>query len=146
VVAFLEEVFQGIRGLKGIHCCGNTDWSVLLSTSVDILSLDAYNYGESITLYPAEVKRFLKRGGIIAWGIVPNTEQALAEETVNSLLHRLREIMESLCHKGIDYDMLWEQCLVTPSCGLGALSPEGAAKALQLLAALSQKSRAERGS
>jgi methionine synthase II (cobalamin-independent) len=146
VVAFLEEVFRGIVGLKGIHCCGNTDWSVLLSTSVDILSFDAYNYGESLTLYPAEVKRFLERGGIIAWGIVPNTEHALAEETVSSLLHRLREIMGSLCHKGIDYDMLWEQCLVTPSCGLGSLSPEGAAKALQLLAALSQKSRTERGS
>jgi methionine synthase II (cobalamin-independent) len=145
VVALLEEVFQGIEGLKGIHCCGNTDWSVLLSTSLDILNFDAYNYGESITLYPAEAKRFLERGGIIAWGIVPNNEQALAEETVNSLLHRLEEMMESLCHKGIDYGMLWEQCLVTPSCGLDSLSPEGATKALQLLAALSQKLRTERG-
>jgi methionine synthase II (cobalamin-independent) len=146
VVALLEEVFQGVVGLKGIHCCGNTDWSVLLSTSLDILNFDAYNYGESLTLYPTEVKRFLERGGIIAWGIVPSNERALAEETVNSLLHRLRQTMESLCHKGIDYDMLWEQCLITPSCGLGSLSPEGAIKALQLLAALSQELRTERRS
>ncbi|MFW6125888.1 MAG: methionine synthase, partial [Chloroflexota bacterium] len=30
VVRLLEEVFGGISGLKGIHCCANTDWSVVL--------------------------------------------------------------------------------------------------------------------
>lgn len=35
VTILLEEVFQGIRGLKGLHCCGNTDWPVLLGTSID---------------------------------------------------------------------------------------------------------------
>ncbi len=34
VVSLLEEVFGGISGLKGVHCCGNTDWSVLLGTSL----------------------------------------------------------------------------------------------------------------
>ena len=143
VIGFLEEVFQGIQGLKGIHCCGNTDWSVLLNTSVDILNFDAYNYGESLSLYPAEVKRFLERGGIIAWGIVPNNEQALAEETVDSIFVRLEETMGLLCSKGIDYDMLWEQCLITPSCGLGSLSPEGATRALELVAGLSRRLRME---
>jgi len=36
IVEMLEEVFAGISGLKGLHCCGNTDWSVLLKTSLDI--------------------------------------------------------------------------------------------------------------
>ena len=81
VISLLEEVFRGISGLKGVHCCGNTDWSVILETSLDILSFDAYNYAESLSLYPAEVKRFLDRGGTIAWGIVPNDEPSLAKET-----------------------------------------------------------------
>ncbi len=143
VVALLEEVLGGIQGLKGVHCCGNTDWSVLLNTSIDILSFDAYNYGESLTLYPVEVHRFLERGGIIAWGIVPSDEQALAVETVDSLIEQLGHIMGSLCSKGIDYDMLLRECLVTPSCGLGSLSPEGATRALQLLSQLSRKLRKE---
>jgi len=54
VIELLEEVFGGIRGLKGVHCCGNTDWSVLLETSTDIVSFDAYNYAQSLSLYPAE--------------------------------------------------------------------------------------------
>ena len=84
VISLLEEVFGGISGLKGVHCCGNTDWSVLLDTSADILSFDAYNYAQSLSLYPAEVKKFLDRKGTIAWGIVPNQEESLAKETVAS--------------------------------------------------------------
>ena len=87
VITLMEEVFAGIEGLKGVHCCGNTDWSLLLSTTVDILNLDAYEYAESLALYPDEVGAFLERGGIIAWGIVPASDQVL-EETVDSLVER----------------------------------------------------------
>jgi methionine synthase II (cobalamin-independent) len=141
--ALLEEVLGGVQGLRGIHCCGNTDWSLLLQAPFDILSFDAYNYGRSLNLYPAEVKSFLERGGVIAWGIVPNDERALEVETVSSLSQRLDTTMGLLCHKGIDYDMLREQSLLTPSCGLGLLSVEGAAKALELLAGLSKNLRGE---
>ena len=137
VVTLLEEVLGGISGLKAIHCCGNTDWSVLLQTSIDILSFDAYNYGETLSLYPSEVEGFLSRGGVIAWGIVPYDEQALAKETEASLLDRLEDTMGLLSKKGIGYDALKSQCLITPSCGLGSISTSAAARALELTAAVS---------
>jgi len=137
VVALLEEVLGGISGLKAIHCCGNTDWSVVLQTSLDILSFDAYNYGGTLALYPAEVKNFLGRGGVIAWGIVPNDEQALAKETEASIGDRLEETMSLLSKKGISYDTIKSQCLITPSCGLGSISIKAATRALELTAAVS---------
>jgi len=137
VVTLLEEVLGGISGLKAIHCCGNTDWSVLLQTSINILSFDAYNYGETLALYPTEVKSFLSRGGVIAWGIVPNDEQTLAKETEASVGDRLEEAMRLLSKKGISYDTIISQCLITPSCGLGSISIEAAARALELTAAVS---------
>ena len=47
IISLLEEVLGGISLLKGVHCCGNTDWSVLPSTSADSVSFDAYNYAQS---------------------------------------------------------------------------------------------------
>ena len=142
VINLLEEVFGGISGLKGVHCCGNTDWSVLLGTSADILSFDAYNYAQSLSLYPAEIKKFLDRKGTIAWGIIPNNEDLLAKESVASLKDRLDEAMAPFTRNGIPFKQLLQQGLLTPSCGLAPLATkEAAAQALELLSGLSVKIR-----
>ncbi len=142
VINLLEEVFAGISGLKGIHCCGNTDWSLLLETSAEIISFDTYNYAESLTLYPAKVKEFLERKGTIAWGIIPNDEESLAKETVASLEDRLGEAIAPFTRNGIRFKQLVEQGLLTPSCGLGSIATEEAAgQALELLVELSDKIR-----
>lgn len=145
VITYLEEVFRGLRGLKGIHCCGNTDWSILLETSLDILNFDAYNCAESIALYPEEVASFLERGGIIAWGIVPSDEGPLSEEGLESLVARLEKAMDGLARKGISLERILERCLITPSCGLSSLSPEMASRALELTQALSLEMRRRYG-
>ncbi|MFC1937686.1 methionine synthase [Chloroflexota bacterium] len=142
IISLLNEVFEGIRGMKGIHCCGNTDWPILLATSTDIISFDAYNYAQSLSLYPAEIKRFLERKGTIAWGVVPNEEGALAGETVASLRDRLEEAMAPFTRNGINFRQLARQALLTPSCGLVSLPDEAAsARALELLAGLSAEMR-----
>ena len=141
IVSLLEEVFGGISGLKGIHCCGNTDWSVLLKTSVDIINFDAYNYAQSLSLYPAEVKKFLDRQGTIAWGIVPNDAESLAKESASSLKDRLEEAMAPFTRHDIPLRQLIEQGLLTPSCGLASLSVEAADRALELLTELSARIR-----
>ena len=137
IISLLEEVFGGISRLKGVHCCGNTDWSVLLSTSADVISFDTYNYAQSLSLYPAEVKKFLERGGTIAWGVIPNDEQSLAKESAASLNDRLEEAIAPFTRKGIRFKQLIAQGLLTPSCGLGAMATEEAAsRVLELLAEL----------
>jgi methionine synthase II (cobalamin-independent) len=145
VISLVEEVLGGIIGLKGIHCCGNTDWSVLLGTSLDIVGFDTYNYAGSLSLYPAEVRQLMQRGGAIAWGIVPNTPENLLAETCSSLKDRLEETMASFTRHGVSIRQLREQALLTPSCGLAGLSKDGAELALELLAELSATLRRSYG-
>ena len=79
VVGMLNEVIAAIHqegAFAGIHCCGNTDWSIVLKTGIDILNYDAYNYPDSIFLYRQDLDGFLKRGGIIAWGLSPTMPKA----------------------------------------------------------------------
>ena len=136
VITAMEEVFAGIEGLKGVHCCGNTDWSLLLSTSVDIVSLDAYQYADALALYPEEVSEFLGRGGIIAWGIVPASD-LVHEETVDSLWERFHQVLALLTDKGLHQDDLLASALVMPSCGCGSLPVETAERILELTGELS---------
>ena len=145
VISLLDEVFGGISGLKGVHCCGNTDWPVLLATTTDIISFDAYNYGQSLSLYPEEVKKFLDRQGTIAWGIIPNDEATLPGETAASLQDRLEEAMAPFTRKGVRFEQLLRQSLLTPCCGLASLADnEAAILALELLVELSERIRKRR--
>lgn len=145
VTSLVEEALGGIIGLKGIHCCGNTDWSVLLGTSLDVVGFDTYNFSGSLGLYPAEVRRLLERGGAIAWGIVPNTAENLRQETCSSLKDRLEEAMAPFTRHQVSIRQLREQALLTPSCGLAGLSEDGAERALELLAELSATLRRSYG-
>ena len=137
----LEETLSGIGGIRGLHCCGNTDWSLLLSLPIDILSFDAYNYASALSAYATEVQAFVSKGGAIAWGIVPNDEDHLAKESVASLKDRLEEAVAPFAQDSIPFRQLVEQSLITPACGLASLSPAAAEQALAYLADLSGRVR-----
>jgi methionine synthase II (cobalamin-independent) len=133
VVEWTDEVLDGVDAIKAMHCCGNTDWPLLLSTSIDMLSFDAYNYAHTVSLFPKEVSAFLGRGGSIAWGLIPNMEDQIAKETVGSLLQRFEKYMDMLYRKGMDLDLILERSLITPQCGLGGLDESRAERVLELL-------------
>jgi methionine synthase II (cobalamin-independent) len=143
VKTLLEGVLSGIQGIRGIHCCGGTDWSLLLDSSADVLSFDTYNYADSLATYVNNVNSFIKRGGTIAWGIVPNEEYGLMKETLSSLYDRLGEAMSPYTYDGISFRQLAEQSIITPSCALTSLSKEAAVHVMELLVELSDKMKSK---
>lgn len=145
VVRALGEVMSGLSGLKGVHCCGNTEWELLLETPLDILSFDAFNYAENLALYAGPIKDFLARGGVLAWGIVPTIAQDLETQTVDGLVERLEAGMRRLAGKGVPFDDLLASALVTPACGLGTQDESTAEKALALTVGVSRAMRAKYG-
>jgi len=137
VIKYLNECIDGVAGITGIHCCGNTDWSVIIDTNVDVINFDAYSYAENLALYPREIKTFLNHGGILAWGIVP-TSDAVEEETKESLVEKLEAAIELLADQGISKTTLLESAFITTSCGMGSLSVEQGEKALKLTGEVSE--------
>jgi hypothetical protein len=134
------EEYQAQGARVGVHCCGNTDWSLLLSSKADIVNFDAWGFWERFSLYPEAVNAFLSRGGVLAWGIVPTSEFS-GRETVEGLMERLEGGFRELVRKGIREETLRERCLLTSSCGMGLMSVEDAEKAMTLLAELSRRMR-----
>jgi methionine synthase II (cobalamin-independent) len=124
--------------LIGIHCCGNTDWSMIIETGPDIINFDAFGYMDYFLLYPDDIVQFLKGGGTIAWGIVP-TSDFTGQESVEDLFAKLNEGLHRVYEWGIEPQLLAQRSILTPSCGMGTMTPEAARKCLNLLPQLSQK-------
>ncbi|HNX13959.1 MAG TPA: hypothetical protein PK854_05960 [Oscillospiraceae bacterium] len=147
VVASLNEVIEAVHAdgaFAGIHCCGNTEWSILIDAGVDIVNFDAFEYGKTIAMYADSVKAHLARGGMLAWGVVP-TSKAIREQTVDTLEAQLEAMMDNLAAQGIDKKLILEQALISPSCGTGSLDPADAEKVFELTNQLSKKMRAKYG-
>lgn len=136
VVKGLKELTQGIKTenvLIGVHCCGNTDWSMFTDVdTIDIINFDAFGFLDKFVLYADNLKYFLERNGIICWGIVP-TQEFSGSETPDSLINRVKDGIDILVRKGLDRDLLAENLLLSPSCGMGSLDPLKSVGILKLL-------------
>ncbi|MDH4027562.1 MAG: hypothetical protein OEU95_01860 [Nitrospirota bacterium] len=128
IVGFIQE--RG--GIAAIHCCGRADWPVALSSGIDVFNFDAFEFGDTLAMYPKEMAEFIDRGGFIAWGIVPTTEK-IKEVDAGMLRQRLELGLASLEKAGIPGDKLRRQALITPSCGTGSLEIADALKVFSLL-------------
>jgi hypothetical protein len=147
VIAALREVVDAIHSdgaLAGVHCCGNTEWSILVDAGVDIVNFDAFEFGRTIAMYPDAVKTLFARGGTLAWGIVP-TSKAIREQTAETLEARFELMMDNLAAQGIDKKQIVDQAIITPSCGTGSLEKDDAEKVFTLTRELSARMKAKYG-
>jgi len=133
----IEEVYAAAP-LKGTHCCSNTDWSIFLRSSVDIISFDAFGFAQNFLTHRDELVEFVGRGGNIAWGIVPTDPDDLAETSAGELTDRLNAMVDKLVGYGLGRDTVLRQSLITPSCGLGTRPPETARPNFEMCRAVSE--------
>ncbi|MFN3395544.1 MAG: hypothetical protein ACK4Z9_01955 [Thermodesulfovibrionales bacterium] len=122
--------------IPGIHCCGNADWSLLIESRAKVLSFDAYGYFDSLAIWRENLLEFLKKGGYLAWGIIPTTE-AIVGETFESIRNRFDKKLKNLS-RHIPEEFLLQQSMLTPSCGTGSRSIDETIKIFQLLMRLKE--------
>lgn len=148
-VAKLGEVIEAVHAenaIAGVHCCGNTEWSILIDSNVDIINFDAFDYGETILLYPEAMKTYLQAGKALAFGIVPTNSAKIQAATVDSLVAKFCALVEKLAKvTGLDTQLICRQAFVTPSCGTGSLPVADAELVFKTLHQVSTKLRLEIG-
>ena len=136
VVKGLTEIAEGIKSkdvLVGLHCCGNTDWSIFTDVApIEIINFDAFSFLDKLVLYADNLKGFLQRGGILCWGIVP-TQEFSSRETAASSTKKIQAGIEALSKKGLDRKLVLRNLMISPSCGLGTLDSQKAEQVFGLL-------------
>ena len=111
----LDAFFATVDGPRGIHLCGNPDWDFLLGLDMDILSLDIYTNAEIFSSCVGSIKKFLDRGGVLVWGIVPTGYEIFAKESLGFLIMKLEGIWQHLGQKGVDLEQLISRSMLSPA-------------------------------
>lgn len=139
----MESFLAQIERPRGIHLCGNPDWDFLLNLDLDILSLDMYSNGEVFVAYTQSIRRFLDRGGILIWGIVPTGFDKFEVESLDTIETRLVELWDTLDRHGIDRAYLLSRSMLSPAtCCL--VNPDGTLtveQAFEMIQRLSERLR-----
>lgn len=118
VVKGLSDVTETLKSddvLLGVHCCGNTDWSIFMDVAkIDVISFDAFDFLDRFILYAENLKAFLSRQGILCWGVVP-TQLFTGLETAEVLIRKIKEGINALEKKGLAESVLFDNLLVSPA-------------------------------
>lgn len=99
--------------LTGLHCCGETDWNLVMTAGPRILSAPVDG---GLHRAAGSLARFLEDGGWVAWGAVPTDGPVGA--SAGRLFRQLSTSWCELVRAGCDPVQLRSQALVTPACGL----------------------------
>lgn len=136
---------ESFPGPKGVHLCGNPDWSFLLNLDLDILSIDVLARGHIFSRYREEIKSFIERGGIISWGITPTLSEEFRQESVESMAGRLEELWAYLGEGGISRRQILKQAWLAPArcCLINPDGDETVESSFKLLRELSARFTAE---
>lgn len=121
---------QGLEGPKGLHLCADVQLPYLLELGIELLSFDAFQIGFMPKEYADSVARFLKKGGILSWGIVPTEGRTLESQTPESLASLLSDYWKVLSdYTDLTPHQIAEQSLIAPArCCLVDLSLDIEAK------------------
>ncbi len=141
VINDINAIFHQIHqagAMAGVHSCDAIDWSILYESDLEIVNLDVYSFADSLLPFAREMKKYLQRGGTVAWGIVPTNDSAFSESP-GRLLERLEGIWGELGQRGIARDLLLTQSIITPACGTGLLEPDLAGRIYMLARQVGEK-------
>ena len=137
--------FDGHSCLKWVHCCANIDWTLLTDARIDVINFDAYQYADKVALYAGEFDKFMDRGGMIGWGIVPVIEDIVKNETVDSLVKKLGEGISFFVERGVDEEKLARSSWVLPSCETVMLTNEQSDHVFEMTRKISDHMKKEYG-
>jgi methionine synthase II (cobalamin-independent) len=115
-----------------VHSCASeTPWGLIRGAGARGLSADLAVLGAADLDVLAEA---LEAGEWVALGVVPATDPD-PEPVEKALTERVLRLLDVV---GLDPDIVGEQLVVTPACGMAGASPAWARRATELCAAVAR--------
>jgi hypothetical protein len=138
-----EDISSMVEGGLGIHCCSNTDWEFVIGLNPAVISMDAYTTAKEFLLYADSIVRYMERGGVVAWGIVPADYKLFSTETTDSLYEKYLAIRTQLTAR-MPEKLFDAQSMITPSCGIRFADRAGSLAIMSTAAEISHRIRKQK--
>ena len=133
------DAIHAAGALAGIHVCANTDWLLGFQSDFDIINFDAFTYFDRFVIYRKACLEFLRRGGNLAWGIIPTTDvESIMAATPEDLAGKWTAQVRALASDDMPVEKILSQSILTPSCGCGSMPETAAERVLDLVNATSR--------
>lgn len=98
-------------------------WHALWDAVPKIIHLDLVRYSPSVEGDQAgSINGFLKRGGGLALGVLPNVDDGFSRPLLETLEENLKATLRTMQDSGIDIDLLASRAMISTQCGLSGAS------------------------
>ena len=143
VISLLAKVIEKIKsagGLVAVQSMEKCNWQVPINAGVDIISFDAYNNPNNLSIFPEDVTKFIERGGKINWGIVPVMNETMVKSlNVDDMARRLYATFDGLIMSGVHSHLVYNSAMVSVQGNVDHLAVIFAEKALMVATQLAQR-------
>lgn len=116
--------------LPAFHYCDDwrhvevDGWYPLWESRPKIAHIDLVRYSPELDQVQAKkINKFLKRGGGLALGVLPNVDDGYSAPLLKTLETNLNDSFKRLNDSGVDIDLLRNSAMISTQCGLSGASP-----------------------
>ena len=130
----IVEKIKSAGALVAVQSMDKCDWQVPILSGVDIISFDAYNNPNNLSIIPEQVTEFLSRGGLINWAIVPVMNESIVKSlNIDNVSHRFFVTLQGLINAGVPENMVYNSALVSIQGNVDKLPLVFAEKAIKAI-------------
>lgn len=100
-------------------------WFPLWESKPKLVHIDLVRFPPEVNLEQAEkMNGFMKNGGGLALGVLPNVDDMYNKSILDTLKENLKHDLDLLQKSGVSLDLLKRNTMVSTQCGLSGASPE----------------------
>lgn len=100
-------------------------WYPMWESKPKLIHVDVVRYPAEVSQEQAEkINSFIKDGGGLALGVLPNVDDSYSMSIIETLQRNLTHNIQLLKDSGVDLDLVGRNSMISTQCGLSGASPE----------------------
>ncbi len=133
----LEQIIEKTDGIfpesviPAVHFCDDwrslkkDSWYPLWESRPKLAHIDVARYPPEVDSEQAEkMNKFLKNGGGLALGILPNVDDGFTQPILDTLRSNLESVFQAFVKSGVNLELVERNSMVSTQCGLSGASPK----------------------